>query len=114
MHLAARLTALGSLLAIALAACNTGSAPPAAAPAERGAAPAAAGATEAPGSAASAPARVEKVRVAETPAIAYAPVSGADARGYYREQGIQPRYDQGAGRADPAALLGRGHLHIDR
>jgi NitT/TauT family transport system substrate-binding protein len=119
MHVAARLTALNALLAIALAACGTGSAPPATArdnaagPAERGAAPTAARATETPSNTASAPARVEKVRVAETPAIAFAPVYVADARGYFREQGIELDYEQVAGGADAVPLLARGDVDVN-
>jgi len=118
MHVAARLTALNTLLAIALAACSTGAQPaPArdnvAAPAERGAAPTAARATETPINTASAPARVEKVRVAETPAIAFAPVYVAEARGYFREQGIELDYEQVAGGADAVPLLARGDVDVN-
>jgi NitT/TauT family transport system substrate-binding protein len=112
---------LGAALVLSLAvACTPSSAPAPAAPS--GSAPARPAATAAPSPAAAqptmaaapgAPARIETVKVAETAAIAYAPVYVAEARGYYREQGIELDYQNVAGGADAVPLLARGDVDLN-
>jgi NitT/TauT family transport system substrate-binding protein len=53
------------------------------------------------------------VKVAETAAIAYAPVYVAEARGYYREQGIELDYQNLASGADAVPLLARGDVDLN-
>ncbi|HWP28638.1 MAG TPA: ABC transporter substrate-binding protein [Chloroflexota bacterium] len=106
----ARWQLLSGLLGLVLAsACGpAASAPPASPP------PAAqqpAGAT--PTVAAGAPASLETVRIAETSAIAYAPVYIAEARGYYREQGLTLEFENFAGGADALPALARGDFDLN-
>jgi NitT/TauT family transport system substrate-binding protein len=75
--------------------------------------PAAASAPPTAAAAPATPARVETVKVAETAAIAYAPVYVAEARGYYREQGIELDYQNVAGGADAVPLLARGDVDLN-
>jgi NitT/TauT family transport system substrate-binding protein len=113
---------VGTTLALLLAAACTSIGQPAPAP-PSGSAPARPAATAAASPAAAsaqptaaapaAPTRVETVKVAETAAIAYAPVYVAEARGYYREQGIELEYQNVAGGADAVPLLARGDVDLN-
>jgi NitT/TauT family transport system substrate-binding protein len=114
---------IGAALVLIMATACTGSGQPAPA-APSGSAPARPAATNAPspaaagaqptvGAASAAPARIESVKVAETAAIAYAPVYVAEARGYYREQGIELDYQNLAGGADAVPLLARGDVDLN-
>ena len=108
---------LGTALVVLLAAACTSSGQPAPATPSGGAAtrPAATAAPSPAAAAASpaAPPRVETVKVAETAAIAYAPVYVAEARGYYREQAIELDYQNVAGGADAVPLLARGDVDLN-
>ncbi|HLI29049.1 MAG TPA: ABC transporter substrate-binding protein [Chloroflexota bacterium] len=60
-----------------------------------------------------APRLLETVRVAETAAIAYAPVYVAEARGYYRELGLELTFENFAGGADVVPALARGDVDVN-
>jgi NitT/TauT family transport system substrate-binding protein len=53
------------------------------------------------------------VRVAQTAAIAYAPVYVAEVRGYYRELGLELTLENFAGGADVVPLLARGDVDVN-
>jgi len=119
-HLLA-MVVLGVLL---LAACSPSASPPNKAPAASApppasasqpaaATPSAAPATREPPPAAAVPDRPQTVRVAETVAISYAPVYVADARGYYREQGLELEFENFAGGADAVPALARGDFDVN-
>jgi NitT/TauT family transport system substrate-binding protein len=111
--------------AVLVAACGSGSAPAAPKTTSSGApaatsAPAAGAPTSAPVAAqpppaapATAPTRVETVRIAETSAIAYAPVYVANARGFYREVGLELEFENFAGGADVVPALARGDFDLN-
>jgi NitT/TauT family transport system substrate-binding protein len=123
MALLSAVRPFGAAIVLSLAlACTPTSQPAPAAPSGSG--PARAAATAAPSPAAvaaqpttaaapAAPTRIETVKVAETAAIAYAPVYVAEARGYYREQGIELDYQNLAGGADAVPLLARGDVDLN-
>ncbi|MBX5493180.1 MAG: ABC transporter substrate-binding protein [Chloroflexi bacterium] len=70
--------------------------------------------TTAPASApTAAPRPLETVRVAETAAIAYAPVYAAEAHGYYRELGLELTFENFAGGADVVPALARGDVDVN-
>jgi NitT/TauT family transport system substrate-binding protein len=114
-----RLGGAALLLALWLtvAGCAGPAAPAAATPTRAAAAPtaappaAAAAPTTAP--AAPTPRPLETVRIAETAAIAYAPVYVAEARGYFREQGIELAFENFAGGADVVPALARGDVDVN-
>ncbi|HZS01898.1 MAG TPA: ABC transporter substrate-binding protein [Chloroflexota bacterium] len=117
MLLPSAVRSIGAGLLVLLVTACTGSGQPAPA-APSGSAPARPAATTAAApspqpTASGAPARVETVKVAETAAIAYAPVYVAEARGYYREQGIELDYQNVAGGADAVPLLARGDVDLN-
>jgi NitT/TauT family transport system substrate-binding protein len=103
------------LIALLLAACTPA---PAAPPAPRSPAPAAPAPPAPPtapatASVAAAPTQLETVRIAETSAIAYAPVYIANARGFYREVGLELVLENFAGGADVVPALARGDYDLN-
>jgi NitT/TauT family transport system substrate-binding protein len=60
-----------------------------------------------------APAPAQTVRVAETAVIGFAPVYIADARGYYREQGLELTFENFTAAADAVPQLARGDFDVN-
>ena len=106
-----RLLVVCGALWAGLTACSPAGGAPAAPPAGRGGESPPAAATTAPEAAAAG--RLERVRIAETAAIAYAPVYVAEARGYYREQGLELEFENFAGGADAVPALARGDFDVN-